>query len=274
MNKPNNIKILGIPVSTLNKKTVFFMLEKKLLSHTTDSMFVATINPSFIVKSQSKKEFKNLLINKTQLNVPDGIGIQLAGEYLKRYSSKNLLLKIFGGGFLGFSNTLFNKSFNVIPQKITGVELTSYLLSVCQRESKRVLFIHRSDGLTPVKTIKSFVKSKYPNLTFDIREVKLSEYKKPLNVSKYDLLLCGLGEIKQEIFISNNIGLIKPNIAIGIGGTFDVLTSNGIDDPVTFLDSYGLSWLERLIKNPRRIKKIITSVIIFPILIFVDSVLN
>lgn len=269
-----NLLILGIPISKISREELFILLSKNVKSSNSAPLFIATVNPSFIVKSKKDKEFEKILTSKTSINTPDGVGVQLAADYLDIYNKSNILVKFLGGLSLGLNKTLLGKEFNELPDKITGVELTEELLNLCQKENKRVLIVHRPDGLTSTVEVTRYLGTKYPNLSFDIKEAKPEELQKLPKSTKCDVLLCAIGEVAQEVFITRNIGTLKPKVAIGIGGTFDVLVSSGRLSPNFNYDKYGLSWLLRLLRNPNRYKKIITSVIVFPILVFLDSVRN
>lgn len=272
--RDKNLLILGIPISKISRQHLSNLLVKQLKSLNSDPLFIATVNPSFIVKAQKNKSFKKILTTKTNINTPDGVGIQIAADYLNLYGEKWVLRKFFGGILLGLSKTLGRGNFKILPFKITGVDLTKELLKICQKQNKSVLVVHRPDGLTSTTKVKNYLHDKYPRLNFDIKEVKTEDIKSTLIGHKCDVLLCALGEIKQEMFIDRNLSIIKPKVAIGIGGTFDVLVSNARPSSKINYDMYGLSWLLRLSQNPNRYKKILNSVILFPILVFTNSLRN
>ncbi|NCT55242.1 hypothetical protein GW755_00175 [bacterium] len=263
----DNLNILNIPTSTIPKKDVLDLVKKELLK-SSSPLFIATINPSFLVKAQKNAEFLEILSHKTSLNVPDGIGIQLAGEYLSKIKNKNIFGRLGTGLNLGIKHTFLKAPFTVLTNKITGVDLTQNALQICERSNKKVLLVLRKGGLTSAKTVHSYLKNNYPKLKFIILEFTLDQKISLNKVGHFALLLCGLGEFTQEKVILNSLNLVKPNVAIGIGGTFDVLTSNKSNSES--LSQYGLSWLSRLIQNPKRIKKILTSVFVFPFLVFVN----
>lgn len=263
------LSILQVPISTISKKDIKGLLKKVIVSKS-ETLFIATVNPSFIVKAQKNPDFLNILQSKTGLNVADGVGVQLAAEFSSNNGYNSAFLsKLFKGVSVGFAHTIFKKPFTVIPSKITGVEITQLILDLSAVSKKTVLIILKQNGLTPVKKINSYLRQKYPNLNYTIIELGVKNLPKYSKLQHYDVLLCGLGEIYQEVLINSALDLIKPKVAIGIGGTFDVLTSNSLSKDK--LSQYGLSWLSRLLYNPKRIGKILTSVIVFPILVFKNS---
>ena len=71
-----------------------------------------------------------------------------------------------------------------------------------------------------------------------------------------DLLLVGLGSPKQEKWIYDNLRFTGARVAIGVGGSFDVMAGNVKRAPVLF-QKFGLEWLYRLIKQPSRFMRML-----------------
>jgi N-acetylglucosaminyldiphosphoundecaprenol N-acetyl-beta-D-mannosaminyltransferase len=71
-----------------------------------------------------------------------------------------------------------------------------------------------------------------------------------------DILCVALGIPKQEKWISRHrLDLMVP-VAIGVGGTLDVL-SGQVKRAPKFIQTLSLEWLYRLVKNPRKIGKVL-----------------
>lgn len=68
---------------------------------------------------------------------------------------------------------------------------------------------------------------------------------------------------KQERWISENLAKM-PNIkiAMGVGGSFDYI-SGLIHRAPCFLRKIGLEWLYRLVKQPKRLRRIFNATIVF-----------
>jgi N-acetylglucosaminyldiphosphoundecaprenol N-acetyl-beta-D-mannosaminyltransferase len=69
-----------------------------------------------------------------------------------------------------------------------------------------------------------------------------------------DMLLVGLGMGKQEKWIDKHCGRLSAGVAIGCGGTLDVLAGGTRRAPAVFR-RMGLEWLYRLVKEPSRIRR-------------------
>ncbi|MBU1992726.1 WecB/TagA/CpsF family glycosyltransferase, partial [Patescibacteria group bacterium] len=79
-----------------------------------------------------------------------------------------------------------------------------------------------------------------------------------------EVLFVAYGAPAQEMWISRNLKFLKTvRLAVGVGGAFDFL-SGKVKRAPGWMRKIGLEWLYRLIKEPRRIRRIINAVIKFP----------
>ena len=101
------------------------------------------------------------------------------------------------------------------------------------------------------------MKKKYPQLNIvgghngyfdDAEEKKILADIKRLAPS---ILLVGLGAPKQEKWIAAHIEELGVKVAIGVGGSFDVMAGNVKRAPKLF-QKLGLEWFYRLITQPTR----------------------
>ena len=77
-----------------------------------------------------------------------------------------------------------------------------------------------------------------------------------ISEKKPDLLIACFGCPKQEKWIYNNLRLTGAKLAIGIGGSFDVMSGNLKRAPKIFC-KLGLEWFYRLITQPSRFKRML-----------------
>ena len=230
-----SVAILGVKVHKICRSELEAEIDHVFkLSKDDKPIFIATVNPSFIMKAQHNPTFRGILNNVTTLNVSDGVGLRLADPSL---------------------------------EVITGVDITKMLLNKANKLGKSVLIIHRKDSLLTESVLVEHLLKKYPNLCFKVISLSNKGHIVDNFKLRYDLLLCTFGEVTQEMFIAHNIPYLKPKIAIGIGGSFDILC--GI---VKDADSHNFKWLYRLISNPKRLSKTIRSVVIFPVLLVTDRI--
>lgn len=229
------VNILGINIATLNR----IELEKKLAEFLNQGQhYLVTVNPEIILKAHHDEEYFYIL-NKADLAPADGFGLVLAG----RLAGEK------------------------IP-RFTGSDLTPELLDKAETENLSVSILNWHGGLSSVSDIHSALSARWPRLKFQVidleRETLLpEEILHSLNNFSPRLLFCTFGAPFQEKVIYHNLKKIPSvNLAIGVGGTFDFLTKKAIRAPKIF-QSLGLEWLWRLIKKPKRIKRIWQATAVF-----------
>lgn len=290
------VNILGVNISRLKKRSVLqsislrvskkteLISEKKPKSETnfwghTDReeeedlrpMFLTTPNPEICVSAQKDKEFLDIL-NSTDLNVPDAIGILWAAYYLSLKNHGYFLNKLqkWWTLFLVFIYPPFSRK--IIPERISGSDLFLDLMRLSAKNEWKVFLLGAAEGVAEKCAIN--LKKDYPNLkivgTFagspHKEDDKLIRMK--IRAASPDLLFVAYGAPAQEKWISRNLSFISPvKFVAGIGGTFDFVSGKRKRAPL-FMRKIGLEWFWRLILEPKsRLKRIYTAVITFPALV-------
>lgn len=231
--------ILGVQIDNLSKKEIL----EKIESFLDEPKFhqIATINPEFILEAQKNKKFKTIL-NNCDLNVADGMGIWFAflrfGKYLK--------------------------------SRITGADLTLEILQQANNRGLNVFLACRKDGLSSFEEIKNAVLKLYPILKIqEAKPLRLPDGNRSGLASSDSVLFCNFGAPHQELFI-NSVKNDNLRLAMGIGGSFDYLTGK-IKRAPKWMRFLGIEWLWRLIQQPKRWKRILNAVIIFPIKVILNK---
>ncbi len=91
-----------------------------------------------------------------------------------------------------------------------------------------------------------------PEFGFERRAETLQPVLDQIADAKPHLLLVGLGAPKQEFLIHDHIRRIRVPLAIGIGGSFEILSGQLKRAPM-WMRSSGLEWLYRLFQEPGRL---------------------
>ena len=73
-----------------------------------------------------------------------------------------------------------------------------------------------------------------------------------VNAAHPDLLLVCLGAPKQELWMQHNQSVLNVGLMAGLGGSLDVFAGNVKRAPKLF-QKLGLEWFYRLLKEPKRI---------------------
>ena len=252
------MKILGVWIDNLTKKEIlekveFFLNEDKFHQ-------IATVNPEFILRAQRDEEFKNIL-NKTDLNVADGVGIWYA--------------------FLKYANHLKSRT--------AGIDLMQEILEIADKKGLSVFLAIHKNGLSSLENIKKSLNAKYPNVGIFGDDVDPRKTKKMLLAINHPIVFCNFGFPQQEKFINllknrqnSNLQLTgcqgKIRLAMGVGGSFDFITEKIKRAPL-WMRKVGLEWLWRLLFQSwtdkfflvRRWRRIFNAVLVFPIKIIFST---
>lgn len=232
------MNILEVRIDNLSKKEVL----EKIESFLSDGKFhqIVTVNPEFILEAQKDDEFKNIL-NKSDLNVADGVGIWFA----------------------------FLRSGKLLKSRIAGADLMHDILKIADEKKLSVFLAVNKNGLSSYQEVKNAFNIKYPNIEFDGADLDPLDLNYKLEAESYNLVFCNFGAPYQEKFLDYLKNDIL-GVAMGVGGSFDFMTGKAKRAPKG-MRIFGLEWLWRLILQPRRIKRIINAIIIFPIKVILNK---
>ena len=191
--------------------------------------YIVTLNPEGVVIAQENTGFISA-VNQADLVVADGSwlvrAIRFLGEDLK--------------------------------ERVAGIDLLLDILSLCRDKSFSVYLLGSREDI--VSDAKKNLEDRFPGINiagfhsgyFDREEeIKIIEEIERL---KPHLLVVGMGMPKQELWISRHRDL-PVRLAIGVGGSFDVL-SGVIPRAPHWMQVSGLEWLYRILKDPKRIKRL------------------
>lgn len=233
MNKINEkINILGVNISSAKKEEILFNIEKFLDGE--DQHMIFTPNPEIILKAVSNEEYFYIL-NSADILIPDGIGLKFSslvqGKYIQRF---------------------------------TGVDLLENILKISENKNKKVLILNMIGGLSTNNDIEKMLLEKFPNLIFLVCHLGIGEtVKKEMIDFGADVLFVNFGAPFQEKSVFFNLKKLPTvKIASGVGGAFDFLTGKIRRAPF-IIRFFGLEWLWRLFKQPKRITRIYNAVIVF-----------
>ena len=146
--------------------------------------------------------------------------------------------------------------------RITGVDLIDDL---CRRGAANGLSIFLLGGQpgTAMKTAR-ILSRRHPGLRiagvscpdwgFETSEETLEPVIGQIAKAKPNILFVALGAPKQEFFIDHSIRPLNVPIAIGVGGSFEIL-SGAVNRAPLWMQSSGLEWAFRLFKDPGRLWK-------------------
>ncbi|MGB9681987.1 MAG: WecB/TagA/CpsF family glycosyltransferase [bacterium] len=219
--------IFGLRIDNLTKNEAIEYAKRFLLG---DSFhYIVTLNPEGVVIAQENENFKRV-INEADLVVADGSWLIKASRFLDKR----------------------------LKERIAGIDLLIDIFSFCRENQVGIYLLGAREEV--ISKAKENIKAIFPGINivgfhngyFGDREEEVLEEIRRLKPS---FLVVGLGMPKQEIWISKHKDL-PVRLAIGVGGSFDVL-SGTIPRAPKWIQSIGMEWFYRVIKDPKRIKRLV-----------------
>lgn len=235
--------------------------------------YLATPNPEILLEANVNPKFLRVL-NKSALNIPDGIGILWAATYLGK--TRNTHSKVMK--FLKWLVSIIKIPFcpgsirKCFKQRVTGVDLMQTICKEAANENLKIFLLGGRDGVA--EKVKEILEKRHPKIKItgtDAGSPKLEEEKDIIGKIKRsgaNILFVAYGAPNQEIWIAKNLKKMpEVKIAVGIGGAFNFIAGTRKRAP-KWMQKLGLEWLFRLIQEPSRIKRIYNATIKFPITVF------
>jgi N-acetylglucosaminyldiphosphoundecaprenol N-acetyl-beta-D-mannosaminyltransferase len=249
MSSRSTFELFGLVIHGFDSKEIFERLDDAI-EHGQQTMIVTT-NPEILMEARRSPSYWQAL-RQADIRTVDSFGLSLAGR-----------LK------------------GAEPKRLTGVTLSEHLLQKAIERNWKVAMI----GGLPQSADKAAweIRKSYPSLqifaerggdvTADGTDDDAgAEMRFRLTQFAPDILLVAFGHPKQELWIVKNLAeLPTVKVAVGVGGTLDYWAHAKQRAPI-WMQSIGLEWLYRLIKEPTRWKRIFTAVFLFPLAVLRDSV--
>lgn len=244
------LKMLGVRIDTVTRAEAVERAHDFLFREGQTLIF--TPNPEMLVKAYSDVEFREAL-NRGDINLCDGRGIQLlARERVER---------------------------------ITGVDFMLDLCGVAEHEGKSVFLLGTGSAATLEKLYVKLQK-RFPKLPIagvhagpmitertdgGLQIVDNARVLVAIEEAKPDILFVAFGMGKQEKWLVEYVPMLASvKLAMGVGGAFDYLSGNVPRAPL-LMRRLGLEWLYRLVRQPRRLRRIWNATVVFMWLIFKEK---
>ena len=142
-----------------------------------------------------------------------------------------------------------------LPARVTGIDIIEKL---CAEAEQRGLSVFLLGGSATVieKTAARLANDK-PRLRLAWRHGYFEEWEEAsvaeqIRQAGADILIVGMGVPRQEKFIQQHWDDLGCSVAIGVGGSFDVISGRLRRAP-RWMQQAGLEWFYRLIQEPRRL---------------------
>ena len=190
--------VLGVPFDAVTMDEAVARAKKLLQEE--GQHIICTPNPEIVMEAQKDQELMNIL-HEADMVVPDGIGVVWASKYSEIR----------------------------LTERVAGYDLAQNLMAELAATGETFYFFGGAPGVASAAARKMMKKHKglkvvgVHNGYFDEKEEK--RIIQDIKTKAPSILLVGLGAPKQEKWIYDNIRLTGAKVAIGVGGSFDVMAN-------------------------------------------------
>ena len=218
------VNILGVDVDAVTMAEAVDVVRRAM--DTRAGVMVATANAEMLMRATHDEELRHIL-NASALVVPDGAGTVCAARHLG----------------------------HAMPERVAGYDLAQELLRCAPAEGRRVYFFGSAPGVA--EKAKAKAEQLYPGIEIvGVRNGFFSPADNAaiiaeIRAARPDLLLVALGVPKQEKWIAAHLAELDVPVAIGVGGTLDVMAGVMKRAP-HWMQKAKLEWLFRGLMQPKR----------------------
>ena len=218
------VNILGVDVDAVTMAEAVDVVRRAM--DTRAGVMVATANAEMLMRATHDEELRRIL-NASALVVPDGAGTVWAARHLG----------------------------HVMPERVAGYDLAQELLRCAPAEGHSVYFFGSAPGVA--EKAKAKAEQLYPGIEIvGVRNGFFSPADNAaiiaeIRAARPDLLLVALGVPKQEKWIAAHLAELDVPVAIGVGGTLDVMAGVMKRAP-HWMQKAKLEWLFRGLMQPKR----------------------
>ena len=144
-----------------------------------------------------------------------------------------------------------------LPERVTGVDLVDAICARAARDHVGVYFLGATDEIA--RQAASRIQAAQPTLQLSyssgyFNKEQASAQAARVRQSGAKILFVGMGVPRQERFIEDYWDELQVGLAVGVGGSFDVVAGARHRAP-KWVQDIGMEWFFRLIQEPRRLAK-------------------
>lgn len=225
---PPRVRIGGVPIDRVDEQGAAERMMAAIGAG--EPLQVSTVNLQFLVTARRRPEVRKAL-SGAGLNVADGAPILW-------------LARLLG---------------HPLPARVAGADLVPTLMAVAAQRGARVFLLGGTGGVAAEAA--NLLQGANPGLQISgthepppapLNEMADDEILGRIGEAGADILLVAFGHPKQDLWIARNRDRLPVSVAIGVGGTFDLIAGRFHRAPAWARRS-GLEWLFRLAQEPRRL---------------------
>ena len=223
------VDILGVGVDSVTMREAVDRIETFIEEG--EPRLIATANAEMIMRATKDAELMRIL-NEAALVVPDGAGTVWAAHHL------------------GYD----------MPERVAGYDLAQELMALAPEKGQKVYFFGSAPGIA--EKAKAKAESLYRGIqVVGVRNGFFTEADErkiigEIKAAKPDILLAALGVPKQEKWLYAHLEELQVPVAIGVGGTLDVM-AGAVKRAPKWMQKAKLEWLFRGLLQPKRAGRLV-----------------
>ncbi len=224
------IPLLGVCVDRVTMAQTMAILEAYILSG--KPHHVVTLDASMCVLARTDSELRNIVLD-ADLVTPDSVGILWAARRMG----------------------------HPLPERVSGVEIVGRMVELAAAKDWRVFLLGAKPGVAEEAARR--IQQRYGDRCIAgvhhgyFPPEDDSAVAEMVRAASPDVLCVAMGIPKQEKWIARHKNRLGVPVMIGVGGTLDVL-SGRVGRAPRWLQQWGLEWAYRVLRNPRKIAKVMT----------------
>ncbi|HDG62305.1 MAG: lipopolysaccharide biosynthesis protein [Thermotoga sp. 4484_232] len=216
--------LFGIEITYGKREEIISEIERRL--NNGEKMFIVTLNVSILMEAMKDPSYRKIL-EEASMVIPDGSGIVWALDVIA----------------------------NVKTDRVTGIDTMTHLCELSKRKGWKVYLLGAREDVAK-KACENLRRNGvnvvgYHHGYFE----KDGEVIVEILSKKPDLLFVGMGVPKQERWIHEHFKKIPVRLAMGVGGSIDVVSGRKKRAP-EFVQKMKLEWLYRFLQSPWNKRKI------------------
>jgi N-acetylglucosaminyldiphosphoundecaprenol N-acetyl-beta-D-mannosaminyltransferase len=229
MIKCERITILGVGIDNVDTSSALDIIEGFIRER--KPHMVVTADSSGIVLADTDHELREIM-NSADLVTPDSFGVLWASR----------------------------RQGTPLQERVSGIDVVKLLCARGSEHEYSVFLLGAAPGVA--ETAADNLKHRCPGLRIAgtyhgyFSEEESGSVIEQIRESKPDILFVALGIPRQEKWIALHMKELDVPVAMGVGGSFDVISGNVRRAP-KWMQDHGLEWLFRLYSDPRKIRKVL-----------------
>lgn len=221
---PKKVTILGVPVDVITMGEAVARIDGFIEKRT--PVLVATANAEMLMRATHDGALRRILQGAAMVT-PDGAGTVWAAHHLG----------------------------HAMPERVAGYDMVQELMREAPAKHRRIFFFGSAPGVAD--KAKEKAEQLYPGIEIvGTRNGFFTAADEPAIIEEIkaahpDILLAALGVPKQEKWLAKHLSELGVPVAIGVGGTFDVMAGVMKRAP-RWMQRAKLEWLFRGMMQPQR----------------------